>query len=108
MVLPVYKFENDEQLSNILKGKHGLQGKDDKNDVTLSINSFMTIWLLTLPDEFKEWSDIYITTGNTNSYPSTKLINYIEIPLFSGFEMGDSSNCALHAQKEGYDYLPKS
>src|SRR5687767_12627348 len=50
-----YKFDNDEKLAFIISDQSGDQNTTDKNKNMLLIDSFMTIWLLTLPAKFQEW-----------------------------------------------------
>ena len=99
---PNYDFDNDERLSKILNGKHGQEGKMDKNHVTGAFDSFLTIWLLTLPEKFKEWYDIHNihNKDNKKSYPATKVMNYNEIALFPRFAAGDSSTLYVHPQQK--------
>ena len=111
---PEYKFKNDERLSKILNGKHGLQGKSDKNHVTLAIDGFMTIWLLTLPEKFKEWSDFQnkTSTDNNKTYPPTKVMDMNEVPIFPTFAKNQDSS-RLHynqskAKPNDFDFLPKT
>ena len=48
-----YKFENDEKLACLKSGEFGYENQNDKTRLILSIDSFMTIWLLTLPEKFQ-------------------------------------------------------
>src|SRR5688572_28865219 len=84
---PEYKFKNNEQLSKILNGKQGLHGKSSKNHLPLAIDGFMTIWLLTLPEKIKEWSDFQnkTCTDNSKTYPPAKAIDMNKVPLFPTF-----------------------
>ena len=47
-----YNFEKDEKLTKIISGDFSDQKTNDKNRSILAIDSFMTIWLLTLPEKF--------------------------------------------------------
>ena len=51
---PNYDLDNDEKLKKIIEGKYGSKTKTDKNHVICACDSFMTIWLLTLPEKFRE------------------------------------------------------
>src|SRR5688572_25521618 len=105
---PKYDFDKDERLSKILNGKHGQKGKPDKNHVTGAFDSFLTIWLLTLPEKFREWYNICGIKGSQKKCPATKVMNYNEIALFPRFALGDSSKLLIYPQCKNYDYLPKS
>ena len=59
---PDYDFEKDERLARIMDGNFGVGGKDTKNYVACAFDSFLTIWLCTLPEKFKQWFD-YAETG---------------------------------------------
>ena len=49
-----YNFETDKKLLCIKNGNYSAK-KNTGTKNTLAINSFMTIWLLTLPEKFQEW-----------------------------------------------------
>ena len=49
-----YNFSLDDRLSKILQGNYGFNTANDKRQNTLSLDSFMTIWLVTLPEKFKK------------------------------------------------------
>src|SRR5207253_1223255 len=48
-----YNFDNDENLLKVLNGPYGPQGKVNRNQVTTAFDSFLTIYLVTLPEKFK-------------------------------------------------------
>jgi len=50
-----YNFEKDQKLGAIVSGPYGDSTQTDLTKRTLSLDSFMTIWLLTVPEKFKEW-----------------------------------------------------
>ena len=45
-----YDFSSDDRLSKILQGSYGFNTANDKRQNTLLLDSFMTIWLITLPN----------------------------------------------------------
>ena len=49
-----YNFNSDETLTAIKSGFFNDQTKFNKYQAMLSFDSFMTIWLLTLPEKFEE------------------------------------------------------
>ena len=54
-----YDFEKDDKLAFVKQGELRTQSINDKNKATLSIDGFMTIWLLTLPEKFLEWHQFH-------------------------------------------------
>ena len=42
-------------MSKILEGNYGFNTANNERQNTLALDSFMTIWLLTLPKKFKKW-----------------------------------------------------
>ena len=45
-----YDFQTDQKLAVIKTGNFSDQENNDKRKITLAFDSFMTIWLLTLPE----------------------------------------------------------
>src|SRR5688500_294520 len=54
-----YHFESDEQLTVIKSSTSIDKLKNNKTHLTIAFDSFMTIWLLTLPEKFKEWFQLH-------------------------------------------------
>lgn len=52
---PDFNFDNDENLAMVLDGAYGPKGKVNRNQVTIAFDSFLTIYLVTLPEKFKQW-----------------------------------------------------
>ena len=105
---PEYNFENDIKLKKILKGEYGLHTKNDKKSVTLAFDSFLTIWLLTLPEKFKEWYNFH-PIKREKPYEKPKYLDYTESPSFPTFVMNQNST-KLHPVNEktvSYKYLQK-
>ena len=50
-----YNFKNNSKLTIIKKGDFGDQMSGNKVKTIIAIDSFMTIWLNTLPEKFHEW-----------------------------------------------------
>ena len=50
-----YNFNPDETLTVIKSDFFNDQTKFNKYQAMLTFDSFMTIWLLTLPEKFEEW-----------------------------------------------------
>ena len=57
---PHYEWENDCDLSLIKKGDFGEEAGNDNIKQILAFDGFTTIWLLTLPEKFKEWYDYHL------------------------------------------------
>ena len=49
-----YNFDNDQNLSIVLNGPYGPKGKANRYQVTCAFDSFLTIYLVTLPENFKQ------------------------------------------------------
>src|SRR5687768_3988396 len=56
---PNYNFEEDERLARIMNGNHGPRAKATKNQVICALDSFLTIFLITLPEKFKQWYEYH-------------------------------------------------
>ena len=81
---PDYDFGNDQNMAKILEGSFGTEGKSNKNHVTCAFDSFLTIWLLTLPEKFKKWYEYH----NSDSRPrveGTTMMDINESPKFPVF-----------------------
>src|SRR5688500_12060066 len=50
-----FNFESSKKLKKIKNGVFGDHNNTNKVKSIVSIDSFMTIWLLTLPEKFAEW-----------------------------------------------------
>ena len=89
--MPEYNFATDERLDKIRKGKYGLAAKTDKKHVAIAINSFLTIWLITLPEKFKEWYDFQHDGVNHSGWTHWKIMDIHQTPDFPYFEMDKDS-----------------
>ena len=80
-----YNFLTDEKLALIRFGIHSDQWKNDSiTKITLSIDSFMTIWLLTLPEKFKDWYEHHDDSTYT-PVDETPVMSFTERPTFPPF-----------------------
>ncbi len=52
---PNYDFDNDQRLFHIRNGNFSVRNHTDRTKQILLIDSFITIWLLTLPEKFQAW-----------------------------------------------------
>src|SRR3982751_2144364 len=68
--------------------------KNDKTSLTCAFDSFLTIWLLTLPEKFREWYDAH-HANKDKLYTNTKYLNYNENPTFPTFETVDINSTKL-------------
>ena len=101
-----YNFDNDENLLMVLNGAYGPQGKANKNQVECAFDSFLTIYLVTLPEKFKQWYD-YQNGGIQDNYEPTAKMDLRRIPIFPMFENeSDHSKLSPYPVTEDYDYLP--
>ena len=80
-----YNFETDDQLTLIKTGMFSDQSKNNITQIMISINSFMTIWLLTVPEKFKEWFEKHDGTENTSDKAGS-VMSIGDNPTFSILE----------------------
>ena len=64
-----YNFANDKKLTKLLNREYGLSGQTKKIEVTIAFDNFLTIWLCTLPEKFKQWYKFH-KSGNKQGYKS--------------------------------------
>ena len=101
-----YNFENDDKLFYIKSGEHSDKQNPNNPKRTLAINSFMTIWLVTLPEKFQEWY------GNRNSLFNVASDGSIEIfftgfpifPVYSAHNLYTALSC--NQENKNYEFLP--
>ena len=74
----------DDRLSKLLQGIYGFNNANDKRQNTLSLDSFMTIWLLNLPEKLNKWS-LPVEPGHN------RILNPAEKPYFSFFIEKDNT-----------------
>jgi hypothetical protein len=105
---PYYNFYTDPKLQTILNGVSSPCQKNNKNYITCAFDSFLTIWLLTLPEKFKQWYKIS-NINNDKGFQKTTKMDMTQRPSFPRFEQ-DSDNTKLshHSLTLGYNYLPDS
>ena len=104
-----YNFDRDVKLSKILEGKHGLQGaRNDQKHITCAIDSFMKIWLLTLPEKFHEWYDNHKPgsdhSGHLHTYAHMDLFVKPTFPVFD--KKVDSTTLYPNPNSKDYRFLP--
>ena len=79
-----YNFMNNPKLKKFIEGESGDKELGDKSKNILVFDSFITIWLITLPEKFVEWYKHHNTLEEINSDLGPSL-NYIEDPNFPNF-----------------------
>ena len=105
---PAYNFKKDKDLAKILAYKNGTGGKGSKSQNTLAFDGFLTIWLCTLPEKFKEWYD-YHQAGCSPQVVSTDVMDLNETPTYPVFpEPKCHTRLSPHKTRKTYDYFPKS
>ena len=105
---PNYLFENDEKLALIMKGNYGPKAKATKNQVTCALDSFLTIFLITLPEKFKQWYKFHNSGFQEGNFSPTKLV-LSQTPMFTKY-LKDSEFTRLSPcpPSDKYDYLPET
>jgi hypothetical protein len=101
---PDYDFEKDERLANIKNGDYGAKAKPTKYHVTCAIDSFLTIWLVTLPEKFKQWYD-YHNSGIKQNVANTLYMDLNQEPMFPFF-IKESDSTKISKTFGTYDFLP--
>ena len=100
-----YNFDADPKLAKIA-GIHSDHRINDKTKIMLSIDGFMTIWLLTLPEKFKDWAEYYgkIEALAVENKP---VMSFGEAPLFPVFSSKKwDTFLAANPQSSSYEFLP--
>ena len=107
---PSYKFEEDDKLKHILDGKYGLNGKIEKKNITLAFDGFLTIWLLTLPEKFKEWYEFNKKEDDEKlEYKSKEVMDYKETPMFPVFKNNNhTTKLSFNPETGNYIFLPNT
>ena len=80
-----YNFDNDENLLMVLNGPYGPKGNVDRNQFTCAFDSFLTIYLVTLPEKFKQWYDFH-NFGIQDGYEPRIEMDLRTSPKFPFFE----------------------
>jgi hypothetical protein len=100
-----YNFEIDKKLLCIKNGDYSAK-KNTGTKNTLAINSFMTIWLLTLPEKFKEWFEKRNSIFNVLTEVET-VVYFTGIPSFPHFAEPNLQTSLTGTQdKDKYEFLP--
>ena len=97
-----YNFKNDSKLTKIMKGDYGDQMSGDKVKNIIAIDSFMTIWLITLPEKFHEWWKYNRSQNKITK--SEKFFNYNEVPSFPTFDL--NANTCFHINSSSKLFFP--
>src|SRR5687767_14938073 len=103
-----FNFENSEKLKKIKHGQFGDNNNTNKVKSTVSIDSFMTIWLLTLPEKFKEWYESN-NSLSTIVMEETSVMFLLDQPTFPEFAPNKThTKLDKNPETKSYDFLPKS
>ena len=73
----------------------------------LCFDSFMTIWLLTLPEKFKEWFDHYDNNYDEEIQDRAQF-NFAERPNFPFFDKNDNTRLCKRENAKSWNFLPNS
>ena len=104
---PAYNWEEDPDLTVIRNGEFGgHEAAKNKLKVILAFDGFTSIWLLTLPEKFKEWYEYHMQNNLNQPGVRCKVLNLTEKPTFPIF---DESHSKLDCNPiTGYKFLPKT
>ena len=101
-----YNFSTDETFALIKCGDFSncFNNNTEKLKI-LAIDSFITIWLLTLPEKFKEWFD----NCNKDSLNATTVMSHTEEPSFPVFQKAKTYTLlSKNPITSSWKLLPKS
>ena len=105
---PFYNFGNDPKLAAILKGRYSPKAKATKAQVTSALDSFLTIFLITLPEKFKQWYD-YHNSGKEQVHGTDVKMVLEQNPMFPVFKnLKEWSRLSPHPLTGMWEYLPAS
>lgn len=106
---PSYNWDNDTDLSFIKNGEFGEKKyENDRKKQFLAFDGFTTIWLITLPEKFKEWYNHHLKIGCDTPGVLPEMMKTNEIPKFPKFETKDVHSKLLVYSTPNYTFLPKS
>ena len=106
---PEFDWEYNYDLNLIKNGDWGEEkaGNDIKKQI-LAFDGFTTIWLLTLPEKFKEWYDHHLIVKPNEGEVKTAVMLMCEKPSFPPFAKGDTHSVLLPNSENNYTFLPES
>ena len=107
---PEYNFEKDAGLEFLLQGEYGVFKQDEKVKQLLALDGFLTIWLITLPEKFKEWYENCNKTNCAATFAARDIhiMDTMEVPNFPKFEGSKETKMALTYKAVSYNFLPDS
>ena len=104
---PQYDFSSDPLLNQILNGEYGVKdGTGSKKKVT-KIDSFLTLWLITLSEKFQEWYDDFHGKRSEKKDNETSLMNMSHEPTFPEF-VGENTYTSLSPNPDKKNYISSS
>jgi len=107
--IPKYLFDKDERLKTIKLGDGGLEkAGDDPNKQEIAFNSFLTVWLLTLPEKFEQWYKYHHGQTTSKEVQQTNIFNLLDTPSFPGYNNKDCTALQPSAETGNFNFLPKT
>ena len=95
-------------LEKVKTGLYSAQGKTDVTKQTLAIDSFTTIWFLTLPEKFAEWNVSQVVWNSSGAQATIKM-NILDTPFFPEFKKNKAhTSLKLTAPQDNHAFLPDS
>src|SRR5688500_9521539 len=104
---PEYKFEDNDILTKIKSGSFGDQLKADTTKGKLAMNTFTTIWLMTLPEKFKEWYEAHISSDPID-LAGMPIMSHWDTPGFPEFKSDSFTQLICNTNSGSCDFLPQS
>ena len=91
-------------MAKVKNGEFGIGLKHTKYHVTCALDSFLTIWLVTLPEKFKQWYEHH-NSGTKQEVENTTFMDLNQEPMFPSY-LQDSDSTKLSPAFGGYHLLP--
>ena len=107
--IPKYVFDKDERLKTIKLGDGGLaKAGDEPNKQEIAFNSFLTVWLLTLPENFEEWYKCQHCHSTSEKVQQTIIFNLSDTPAFPSYNNNDCTALQQSSETGSFNFLPKT
>ena len=102
-----YDFESDVTLAAVRYGDFSYKENSVQSKKLLCIDGFMTIWLLMLPEKFREWYELYSDLKRSGHSENT-LLSKTDLPKFAKFGSdGSYTFLTKNPDTQSYDFLPQ-
>ena len=105
---PDFDFTPFPKLQKVLDGTYGVKNNRTQKENVCAINSFLTLWLITLPEKFEEWYNYCHEGFNLDAAEQKPCMNLNETPDFPKFRKGKHVMLLPNPVTRSYSFLPIS